>query len=202
MNKLYPGFELKSELWTIKMDVAKRVMNNHVIPFLSLPKNAVCLDWGEENPRMRYMAKEMGIKVDWFAPPDLNFASYKGKKYDAVFAFEILEHIANALWSVKQMKNAIKDDGVIYVYIPENPRFLWDSHHYFELDRKHLDKWILKPLGLKIVRHKKIIFVHDWRAYFIGIRPLIRVIRGETSIRDFFRTLFYIQFHIYDIRKG
>jgi len=200
-DKLRPGYTSYDDLWDVKFPrIEKHV--NMIISFLDLPEGAQCLDWGAENPRMNYMKKKMGIKVDQFAPPDLNFASYKGKRYDAVFAFYIVEHLQNALWNVRQMKNAVKEGGSIYIALPENPMWLWGEDHYFEMRYNHFVKWILNPLGLKVVGNKKIFFVENKKAYLIGARPLLRILRGEDTWRAMARSMLCVRYRIYEIKKS
>jgi hypothetical protein len=73
--------------------------------------------------------------------------------------------------------------------------------HYFEIPRKHFEKWIVKPLGLRVVRYKRINFVHNWLGLLIGVRPLLRVIRGETHWKSLVRTVLYYKYDVYEIKK-
>ena len=202
-DKLRPGYTPFKDLWDVKPPRIKRYMNNVVIPFLDLPKDAVCLDVGEVNPRMQYMKWKMKLDVDQWDTEDLNFDSINIKNhYDAIFAFDIIEHLQCSMHTIRELKVAVKDGGSIYINLPENSRWLWGVDHYFELDRKHLEKWILTPLGLKVVRHKRIIFVANWRAVFIGIRPLLRVLRGEDSWKSIVRSILCVHYRIYEIKKN
>ncbi len=202
-DPLRPGYNNKGELWMAKPSRVKRYMSGKVIPFLRLKPGAVCIDMGETNPRMEYMKSQLSrIQIDQCTVNDFNFDRVNtDTKYDAVFAFDIFEHIQNGLFFMSQMKELIKDDGSIYINVPENPRWLWARKHYFEMKHLRFEKWIVVPLGLKIVRQKRIIFFADWRAMFIGIRPLIKVIQGKYDLIEIFRNIFCIQFRIYELRK-
>lgn len=201
-KKLMPGCQTTKELWAVNWDRVYRYMENKVIPFLKLLPNAVCLDVGEANPRMDFMRKKLDLNVEQFAPENLNFDSVdRFNYYDVIFCFDLLEHIQNPLWLMGQLKLAVKPSGSIYVNMPENPRWLWGEEHFFEMPYKHFIKWIVDPLELRVVRQKKIFFIANWKAFFIGIRPLLRVLRGETTWKSMARSMFCVKFRIYELRK-
>ena len=201
-DKLRPGYQSQAELWAVNPHRIARYMDNHVIPFLKLRKGSVCMDVGEANPRMEYMKTKLGLDVHQLATQDLNFDKIRERrKYDAIFVFDLLEHIQNALFLMSELKGVVKKNGSIYINLPENPRWLWGDEHYFELDRKHLTKWILNPLELRVVRQKKIFFIANWKAFFVGVRPLLRVLRGEQTLRSIMRSIFCFQFRIYEIKR-
>lgn len=197
-----PGYETTHQLWSPNPKYLKKFVDKHIIPFLRdrVKRGAVCLDMGEKNPRMEYLKQRLDLKVDQIERDDFNFAVLPFKKANTVFAFEIVEHLQNPLWFMHQLKQLT--DGAIYVIMPSNPRWLWHEMHFFEMGRKHFEKWILTPLGLKIVRYKKIIFIASWKAYLIGFRPLMRLLTGKTTFKNFIRSLFYIHYGIYEIRKN
>ena len=200
MDITKPGYETTQELWSGNPKYLKKFVDKKIIPFLFVNPGDFCFDLGEKNPRMEYMKEQLKIEVEQIDTEDFNFDKLPDKQADAVFAFEVIEHVQNPLWFVRELKKLI-DSGCIYVIIPENPRWLWHEKHFFEMRRKHFEKWILKPLDLKINRHKKIIFITDWRVFLIGFRPLIRLLTGKTTIRNMLRSLFCVQWRIYEIRK-
>lgn len=193
-----PGYETTKQLWSPNPKYLKKFVDKHIIPFLDIKEGASCVDMGERNPRMEYIEKQLDIKVSTINKRDFNFAILD-RKSDVTFALEIVEHLQNPLWFMRELKKMT--DGSIYVLIPCNPKWLWHEMHFFEMNRKHFEKWILKPLELKIVRYKKIYFIANWRVYLIGLRPLIRVLTGKTTFKNFLRSFFYIQYAIYEIRK-
>jgi hypothetical protein len=201
-DPLKPGFESKQELWQSNLQHLKRFCDKHIIPFLKIELGAVCLDIGEKNPRMEYLKEKMDMEVIQYISSDLNFDTVLHKfDPDIIFCFEVMEHLQNPLLLMSRMKHAIWDSGSIYIIIPCNPRWLWHEKHYFEIDRRHFDKWIVKPLGLRIVRYKHITSI-NWRAYLIGVRPLFKVLTRKTTVRTFLRSLFAVQWTIYEIKKG
>ena len=197
-----PGYQSKEDLFQVNEKRVKRYMKR-VAKFINLKPGALCIDVGEANPRMECLKKMFpDITVDQWDVDDLNFDKLPAtKKYDAIFALDVLEHIQNCLWTVKQMKKALKDDGRMYVNVPENAFWLWGVEHYFEFPKGHFEKWILTPLDLEIVREKKINFVANWTIFFIGFRPLYRAIRDKGGWHRLARSIFCWNFRIYEIRK-
>jgi hypothetical protein len=203
INK-YPGKQSKSDLWSVKQDRIERYINNHVLPFVRVDKDDKCLDVGELNPRGVYLAKRLGVKMVNWDTNDLNFDPIPEKwigYFDSIFCMDLFEHIQNGLAMMNELKNALSDNGSIYVNLPENAMWLWGEEHYFEIGKDHFIKWILNPLGLHVVRQRKIFFIANWRAFFIGVRPLLRVLRGETTWRSMARSMFCWNFRIYEIKK-
>lgn len=196
-----PGYYTKDELWSTNPARLRRFVDKKILPFLHVAKYARCLDVGEANPRMEYIKERTGLNVKQFDTGDLNFVKMPEiKAYDAIFAFDIVEHLQNPLWFMKQMKDGLAPDGSIYVCYPTNPQWMWHELHFFEMKPKHFEKWIIKPLGLEIVRKKRIIFIPNWKAIFIGVRPILRIARGELKIRDWVRSLLYVKHMIFEIK--
>lgn len=205
-----PGYETTKQLWSPNPKNVEKFVDKHIIPFLKesvfsatggIKSGELCYDIGEYNPRIEYLAQRMDLKINTIDADDFNWCKLKERQCDRIFAFEIVEHLQNPLFFMNELKKAISKYGSIYVIIPCNPRWLWHEMHFFEMNKKHFEKWILKPLELRIVRYKKIIFVTSWRVYLIGFRPLIRLLTGKTSFKNFIRNLLYVQYAIYEIKK-
>jgi len=199
-----PGYETTEHLWSVNPKHLAKFVDKYIIPFLkdgSIKRNDLCYDIGEYNPRIKYIAQKIGLKIKTIDADDFNWCKLGGRKHDIIFAFEIIEHLQNPLFFVNELKKILSENGSIYVIIPCNPRCLWHEMHFFEMNMKHFKKWILDPLELRIVRYKKIYFIPSWRIYLIGFRPLIRVLTRKTTLKDFIRSFFYIQYGIYEIKK-
>ena len=190
------------ELWNVNIKRMKRYLKKF-IPFLNVHRSDVCLDMGEYNPKIKHIKSELGLNIIQVDGVDFNF-EYLHNFYniaDVIFALEIVEHLQNPLYFMNQLKKCLKKNGSIYVTIPCNPKWLWMEGHYNEIPKKHFEKWILDPLELKIIRYKRINFVHNWGGLFIGVRPLLRVIRGEEHWKSLFRTVLYYKYDVYEIKK-
>lgn len=199
IDEMKPGHETTEELWSPNPKYLKKFVDKVMLPFLFVNPGDHCFDLGEKNPRMEYIKEKLNIKVTQIDTEDFNFDKLPDKKADAVFAFEVLEHLQNPLWFMRELKKLT--DGSIYVMFPCNPRWLWHKKHFNEMSKKHFEKWILNPLNLKIVRHKKVTFVFSWKVYLIGFRPLFKLLTGKTTIHNMMRRLFYLHWGIYEIRK-
>ena len=127
---------------------------------------------------------------------DFNFDTlYYGIKYNTVFCFEILEHLQNPLFFLMQIKSIMSEDGVLYLSTPNKPKFLWSEFHYNEISAKHMQKWLLDPLNMKIVRKKRL-RMNLWTDYLIGFRPFLRALKNPMPL---IKTLTNITW-IYEIR--
>jgi 2-polyprenyl-3-methyl-5-hydroxy-6-metoxy-1,4-benzoquinol methylase len=203
MDEVKPGYLTKDELWDVNISRMQRFQDKHIIPFLKINPESCCLDIGERNPKMDYIKKKMGIHVNQYIAKDLNFNRiYTGSQYDVIFLFDVIEHLANPLWCMKELNGILKDDGSIYITMPVNARWLWVDGHYFEIPKKHFEKWIIAPLGMRIVRYKTMRVVNDWRSLFVGIRPLMRVLRGEKHWKTLVRPFLYTKYLIFEIKKS
>lgn len=191
------GHNTTDELWNIDFKRMRRFMDK-VIPFIEVTPKMECTDMGEVNPKMEYLKEQLGIDVRQVTDIDFNFDRFYGK-CDVIFALEVVEHLQNPLFFMMNLRDKLNPNGSIYVTIPCNPRWLWMDGHYNEIPRKHFEKWILKPLGLKVVRYKRINFVHNWK--FTGVRPIIRMINGQESWKTMFRNILYFKYDLYEIKR-
>lgn len=204
VSKKKPGYETTESLWGPNRRYLKKFCDLHIIPFMrqgGIEKGDLCVDIGERNPRIEYIKDVMKIKVKTIDKEDFNWDKIDESNLKIILALEMFEHVQNPLFFMKELKESLIDNGSIYVLLPCNPRWLWHERHFFEMDRKHFETWVLNPLNLKIVRYKKIWHVASWRTYLIGFRPLWRVLSGDVSFRTFLRSLFYVQWWICEIKK-
>jgi len=97
--------------------------------------------------------------------------------FDAVFAFELIEHLMNPLWFLRQVRRVLKNEGRLFLSTPINkPKFLWREDHFHEFDEYRLDL-LLSKAGLQVVRREK------YRFYRItGVRPVIRYLSGSGTM--------------------
>lgn len=142
-------------------------------------------DIGCVNAKSVYIAAFFNHDIEQVVSEDFNFWTFPRwdiEDYDFVLCLEVLEHLQNPLHFMKNVKLMLKPGGVLYLSLPARPRFLWTEHHFFEMNKKHLTKWILAPLGLKIVDCKRIRLGNPWWFYFSGVRPFLRIFFNHTFI--------------------
>ena len=105
---------------------------------------------------------------------DLDTEPLTGRDYDMITCFEVLEHLFNPLWCLVQMREALSDDGIMYISTPRyKPHFLWGDHFHEMSEQSILA--LFERAGLRIVR-RKTIFIMPWRSLLTGFRPWLRLI--------------------------
>lgn len=170
MNNKYPGkspIDKKAYEWHI----------NRMLKFMGeLDTDKSYADIGINNKKIEYIKQKTCIFVVQINSVDFNFAKLSGQ-FDVIFCFELLEHLQNPLWFMKQLKSILNDNGMIYLTMPNN--LIWSPYHFFEMSPRHFSKWILIPLDLKIVKYKRLKAPVIFR---FGIRPLIRFLLNSTYI--------------------
>lgn len=172
-----PGYTNVEELFHKDLNTTFRLAQK-LVKFINVPKDSECADISIPNPKMEFVKTLTGISVDQIYVEDFNFDKlWSEQKYDVIFCLEVLEHVQNPLFLMQQIKNLLKSGGTIYLSMPSNPVFLRYDYHFYEMKRDFFEKWILKPLNLKIVRHKKFNFVNDYKTMLIGFRPLLRIFK-------------------------
>jgi len=142
-------------------------------------------DIGCFNAKSAYLKVFLNHAIEQVDRNDFNFWDvpwdYKNI-FDVILCLEILEHLQNPLHFMRNVKAMLKEGGYIYLSLPARPRFLWTEHHFFEMDKKHLEKWIFKPLGLEIIKHKRIRINRPWYFCISGFRPFFRIFFNYTYI--------------------
>jgi SAM-dependent methyltransferase len=152
-------------------DYSERVLNE-ITGFIDEIKEPVA-DISPPNSKMEHIRKVHEFNVGYKYGMDYNFDNIRGS-YRTIFCLEVLEHLQNPLFLMRELKMALGYNGIIYVSVPGRPKLLWPGYHYHEIPPKRLIKWIFKPLGLKVVKYKFIRTEMSFKS--IGIRPLLRMI--------------------------
>jgi hypothetical protein len=131
------------------------------------------IDIGENNPMKAFLEAYYNIEIA-STQGDLDVVELEGD-YGTVLCFEVIEHVANPLHLLLQMRKLIeKSDGVIYISYPSMPQWLWNYNHYNEIQEKRF-KWLLERANLSILQHVKKPLYGRWYSYFYGIRPFFRL---------------------------
>ena len=127
------------------------------------------LDCGEPNILKEMIEKKFSVKISSTGESDLDASRISGK-YDTILAFEIIEHLMNPLWFLRQVRESLNPDGVVYLSTPINkPKFLWRHDHFHEFDEYRLTSLVDKA-GFIVHRKERARFYSK-----VGIRPLIRL---------------------------
>lgn len=152
----------------------------------TLEPGSIILDLGIPN-KLGSELKAQGYEVNNTSGEDLDIDQSKlEEKFDAVTAFEILEHTLNPFGILK----AIKSDR-LFVSIPLR---LWFSsaycsesdpldRHFHEFEDWQFD-WLLEKTGWEIVRSEK------WKSPVkkLGFRPILRMFTNRYYIVEARRT--------------
>jgi SAM-dependent methyltransferase len=142
------------------------------------------LDLGEENPftpllKERYRNLEIlntpeGLDFDTDGLPFLD------KAFDIIFSFEVIEHLMNPLWNLRECSRILRDEGIIYLTTPKGgfpSRLMWHEHHFHEMDRERLQV-LFRAAGLSSHRFERF----NKGAFYwwhMGIfRPTLRLLFG------------------------
>jgi len=166
--------------------IFERKLFTSVAWFINSLKGRVA-DMGCFNAKSSFIRRFLNHEIEQVDRNDFNFwdvpKDYKNV-FDVILCLEVLEHLQNPLHFMRNVKAMLKEGGSIYLSLPSRPRFLWTKHHFFEMNKKHLLKWIFKPLGLEVIESKRIRINHPWHFYISGIRPFFRIFFNYTRIYE------------------
>lgn len=148
-------------------------------------------DIGEDNAKVRFIStlknkRYTSITGDFNYVRFTNNGRYAGK-YDTITCLEVLEHLQNPLFFLENIKSLMHKDSVLYLSTPGRMKLLWTDKHFREYTQKELIKWLLSPLDLEVAKTKKIRINHNWKFYFTGIRPFLRL-TDKTKIYEIRRS--------------
>jgi 2-polyprenyl-3-methyl-5-hydroxy-6-metoxy-1,4-benzoquinol methylase len=132
------------------------------------------LDIGQKSPLSEAIEKSLNVKID-NTSGDLDFSFTAPKKqYDAIIYSHTIEHQFNPLYTLVEIYKLLKDDGVLFIMLPERGKILWDKGHYHEIDNYRF-KELVERAGFKIIKKEN---HRPWRApffYLTGLRPFLRL---------------------------
>lgn len=156
-------------------ELAKQDRFRKTLSFLkgSMPPPASILDLGIPNDLSRFLMSE-GYSVANTKGEDLDEKPEAAHQdgFDAVTAFEILEHLVNPLGVLKAIE-AKRLFATVPMKLPfskayRNTRDPWDQH-FHEFEDWQFD-WLVEKAGWEIVKKEK------WKTVVLtpGIRPILR----------------------------
>jgi SAM-dependent methyltransferase len=135
------------------------------------------LDAVEMNDYARSIAKKRQIpNVDYIQSGYLPDRIGLAKKYDAVFALDVLEHVENADRAVATLKRLLKEDGILVSTVPAY-QWLWSRHdevnmHYRRYTKRTFNK-LFEDEGMNVI----------YESYFNTLLfPIVAIFRLVGSI--------------------
>lgn len=163
-----------SELWPDKLPNSFLNRAKGTINFIN-PIGKIG-DCGEDNP-LKHMIEDYYrvsiTSIDWDFNEPLYIAD-NVKKYDTIFAFEILEHLFNPLVFLHSIKRLLAHDGKIYLSTPyQIPQIIKAVHHYHEIPTDRLT-WLFDEAELQVIKNDKITIAGNWYEHLRGFRPILR----------------------------
>ena len=157
----------KSHFWFI---TRKEFITNHIVKYL--PKDSKAADFGGGTGDIALHLQNMGYDIslcDCFEE-GLKIAQSKGvknlykvdinnipfrKHFDAVCAFDVVEHFENDSAVLKEFNKSLKENGIVFITVPAHA-WLWhkgDSLHFRRYNRKSMIK-LLTETGFEILTVK------------------------------------------------
>lgn len=153
--------------------------HNATFEFIGKREFGATLDIGPRNPFTIRLEEKYHISVD-NTDGDLDIIDLQGS-YDTVFCLEVIEHLMNPLRLLHQINAVLKPQGSLFLSTPKHkPHFLWDKHHFTELDDFRLNALVTRA-GFKIIRKKFFRTTPLWW-HFTGFRPFFRLFFNRSRI--------------------
>jgi len=180
MNDILKGDPWKNYKKNFKyIDKRFNLIFNHIKDDIHSDMNI--LDIGQQNPFTLFMQKKLKTDID-NTKGDLDTSfSIPQKKYDIVIYSHTIEHQFNPLYTILKLKKYMKHDALIFIIVPQRPKFLWTKHHYHEID-DHRMNLLIKRAGYKILGKKNIKVRRGLKFHLSGIRPFLRLFINNQMI--------------------
>jgi len=115
----------------------------------------------EANPYAAEVARDKGLKVENVI---VEQASFPLEEFDAVTAFDVIEHVRAPLPILEKARDLLKPGGMLFLYVPNwdsasrlimgsEAHFIWGTHHmtYFTVDTL---QQVLDRAGFEVVHHE------------------------------------------------
>lgn len=144
---------------------------------------ATYLDIGDRSALINEIEKKLGITADSTNATDFNNCVTAPKdKYDNIFCFEVLEHVMNPALFMRQLRELLNDNGVLYLSTPKASiiNFYQYKHHFAEYRTQQLIA-LFEYCGF-MVKRVKIYKSFPFKCYFKGIRIAIRTVFYRTHL--------------------
>lgn len=129
-------------------------------------------DVGDPNPFARELEKRLQKRVNPICGVDFDREPIPGK-WKTIICSHVIEHLLNPEFALREMRRALLPDGVIYLFYPQSPHFLWGTGHFHEIDHKRLG-WVAGKSGLNIQKAERVPKRRKWYWHLQPGRPMIR----------------------------
>ncbi len=138
------------------------------------------IDVGQRSPLTDAIEREFGYMI-WNTVGDLderfglsmNGPVSKCPIYYIVYSHTI-EHQFNPLYTLLELKRYMIPETRMFIILPRRGKLLWWRGHYHEIDDYRM-RLLLRRAGLDIVSFERHKVWREWKFYFTGIRPLMRL---------------------------
>jgi len=139
------------------------------------------LDVGDRNPLTVRLEEKFGVSIE-STTGDLDSIDLDGM-FNTIFCFEVIEHLMNPLRLLQGLRRILRPNGSLFLSTPKHkPHFLWDVHHFTELDRQRLQS-LVDRAAFSISRNAEFRTMPFWW-YFTGVRPLVRMFFNKIFILE------------------
>ncbi|MFQ5822873.1 MAG: methyltransferase domain-containing protein [bacterium] len=168
--KSIPGYV---DVWDNYDSDLNRKRWNLLLEFIKLSPEGKILDIGERNPFTEILEQHFKRRIENTGLLDLDTEKLQGS-YKTIFCFEVIEHLMNPLFFMRNCLEILEDESKMYISTPlRKPEVLRDNEtHFNEYRPKELHRLFnkagFKINRLRIVRH----IPSSW--LFKGIRPALR----------------------------
>lgn len=147
----------------------------------------VC-DLGEVNPMKGKLEKDHHVEIDSIDDIDFDYDLIPGE-WGTIICYDLIEHLANSLFFMHSLHNALQPGGIVYIHLVNRPSFYLGEKHYYEIPRRQFG-WLCEAANFAIEKEMKCPIPLTWRHYVKGLRPIVRL-----ALRPF------LQMRLYKLRK-
>ncbi len=119
------------------------------------------LDLGVPNPFTPYVKEKYPELTILNTPEDNDFDTdqlhKEDKVFDAIFHFQVIGHLMNPLWNLRECHRVLKDDGRLYMTTLKGPlpQFLIPGTYFYAADSSRLVEMI-SLAGFDVVRFERL----------------------------------------------
>lgn len=148
--------------------------------FLNIAReHGITCDGIEFNSRAICIAQSRGLNVEKLSLEDV---FNRGQRYDAVCAFQVLEHVPNPKEFLEQLISLLNPRGTLILAIPNGDSYLRLQQSLLDCPPHHLTQWTRSAL------------LYLPRLFPISLERLIPEPLSQTHIQDYFSSI-YLEFH-------